>query len=63
MPETFKALVVNQNGENFSQEVKELLYKIPPFFDFVSFLNIEITLFPFTKTLSIFDLFINGEID
>ena len=24
MPETFKALVVNQDGENFSQEVKEL---------------------------------------
>ena len=24
MPETFKALVINQDGENFSQEVKEL---------------------------------------
>jgi len=24
MPETFKALVINQEGENFSQEVKEL---------------------------------------
>ena len=24
MPETFKALVVNQEGENFSREVKEL---------------------------------------
>ena len=24
MPETFKALVINQDGENFSREVKEL---------------------------------------
>ena len=52
MPEKFKAIVINQEGENFTREIKslhinmcEIVYTViwlsdtKPFFSFVKFIN------------------------